>query len=72
MKTKSLILLILLHSIILCSQPYKIKRLGIEHGISSNYVMSITQDKRGFLWLATESGLNKFDGNKFKAFKKKQ
>ncbi|MDU1905210.1 MAG: two-component regulator propeller domain-containing protein [Dysgonomonas sp.] len=49
---------------------YGIKKLNIEHGVSSNYVVSITQDRKGFLWFATESGLNKFDGNKFKIYKK--
>jgi signal transduction histidine kinase/ligand-binding sensor domain-containing protein/DNA-binding response OmpR family regulator len=34
--------------------------------------MDITQDKQGFLWIATESGLNKFDGNRFITFKKYQ
>lgn len=41
------------------------KRLGIEQGLSNNYVVSITQDKQGFLWFATEEGLNKFDGTRF-------
>lgn len=41
------------------------KKLGIEQGLSNNYVVSITQDKQGFLWFATEEGLNKFDGTRF-------
>lgn len=41
------------------------KKLGIEQGLSNNYVISITQDKQGFLWFATEEGLNKFDGTRF-------
>lgn len=47
------------------AQPYIIKRLGIEQGLSNNYVVGITQDKQGFLWFATEEGLNKFDGTRF-------
>jgi signal transduction histidine kinase/ligand-binding sensor domain-containing protein/AraC-like DNA-binding protein len=69
-KSKAFFLFIFLSAITLHAQPYKIKRLGIEQGISNNYVVSITQDKRGFLWFATESGLNKFDGNGFKVYKK--
>lgn len=45
--------------------PYSIKQLGIAQGLSNNYVVSITQDKQGFLWFATEEGLNKFDGTRF-------
>lgn len=42
-----------------------IHKLGVEQGLSNDYVISITQDKDGFLWFATEEGLNKFDGNRF-------
>jgi len=61
----SLLSLVSLHG-----QQFNIKRLGIEQGVSSNYIVSITQDKRGFLWFATESGLNRFDGNRIKVYKK--
>ncbi|WP_455497863.1 hybrid sensor histidine kinase/response regulator transcription factor [Coprobacter sp.] len=52
-------------SSLLYSQNYYIKQLGIEQGLSNNYVVNITQDKDGFLWFATEEGLNKFDGCRF-------
>lgn len=54
----------------LMAQPYSVKRLGVEQGLSNNYVVSITQDKQGFLWFATEEGLNKFDGTRFITFYK--
>ena len=54
----------------LIAQPYSVKRLGIEQGLSNNYVVSIAQDKQGFLWFATEEGLNKFDGTRFITFYK--
>lgn len=40
-------------------------QLGVEQGLSNEYVIDITQDKDGFLWFATEEGLNKFDGSRF-------
>lgn len=40
----------------------------VKDGLSCNYVHSITQDKNGFLWVATEYGLNKFDGVHFKNY----
>ena len=52
------------------AQPYTIKRLGVEDGLSSNYVVGITQDKQGCMWFATEGGLNKFDGRQFTVYKK--
>lgn len=59
------LLFVLLSLAYLSAQPFAIKRLGIEQGLSNNYVVSITQDKQGFLWFATEEGLNKFDGTRF-------
>ena len=52
------------------AQPYVIKRLGVEDDMSSNYVVSVTQDKKGYLWIATESGLNRFDGRQFNIYTK--
>lgn len=37
-------------------------------GLSSNSIHSICQDKKGFIWLATMNGLQRFDGNKFVTF----
>lgn len=47
------------------AQPYTIKRLGVEDGLSSNYTQKIIQDQKGYIWVATSSGLNRFDGQKF-------
>ena len=40
----------------------------VRDGLSCNYIHAITQDKSGFLWIATEYGLNKFDGVHFKNY----
>ena len=56
----------------LLGQPYTIQHLGIKEGMSNNYVVSIAQDKRGFLWFATEEGLNKFDGIRFTSYFKEE
>ena len=40
------------------AQPYLLKHLGVEDGLSNNYVTNITQDKQGYIWIATESGLS--------------
>lgn len=39
-----------------------------DNGLSCNYVHSFTQDSKGFLWVATELGLNRFDGINFKHY----
>jgi ligand-binding sensor domain-containing protein/signal transduction histidine kinase/DNA-binding response OmpR family regulator len=45
------------------------RQLSVNDGLSQNSVVSVTQDSIGYLWLATQDGLNKFDGNKFEIFK---
>jgi len=37
-------------------------------GLSNNFVHSIVQDGDGLIWIATENGLNRFDGYGFKSF----
>ncbi len=40
-------------------------RFTMEDGLSHNTVYSVVQDRLGFLWLATEGGLDRFDGFSF-------
>ncbi len=40
----------------------------VKDGLSCNYIHSITQDKNGFMWIATEYGLDRFDGVHFKNY----
>jgi len=37
-------------------------------GLSSRFVRWIHEDSQGFIWLATDNGLNRFDGHNFKVF----
>lgn len=46
-----------------------IEYLGIDHGLSNDFVTDIYQDKDGFMWFGTFNGLNRFDGYEFKVFK---
>ena len=47
------------------TQAGLIKKIDLRDNISNNTIRSITQDKDGFMWFATEKGLNRFDGNSF-------
>lgn len=50
----------------ICSQPpFTFKRLTMNDGMVSNYIVDVIQDKQGYIWMASESGLCKFDGNDF-------
>ncbi|WP_196137272.1 hybrid sensor histidine kinase/response regulator [Aliikangiella sp. G2MR2-5] len=45
------------------------KKLSREDGLSQVTVLDIAQDSQGFIWIATQDGLNRFDGYNFKVFR---
>jgi signal transduction histidine kinase/ligand-binding sensor domain-containing protein/DNA-binding response OmpR family regulator len=47
----------------------KVVKYSLKDGLSFGIINSITQDKKGFMWFATDDGLNRFDGTNFKVFK---
>jgi len=46
----------------------QINKFSTEQGLSSNLIYNILQDRKGFIWIASEEGLNKFDGKSFTHF----
>ena len=54
-----------------CAQlPYRyFNKLTVQDGLSNNKVNCILQDKRGFIWIGTNDGLNRYDGKYFTIFR---
>lgn len=46
------------------------KWLTNDQGLSQGFISALHQDKNGFIWIGTKSGLNRFDGRSFKYFEK--
>ncbi len=44
------------------------KMLSNNDGLFSGYISSITQDKKGLMWITTSDGLNKYDGYAFTSY----
>jgi ligand-binding sensor domain-containing protein len=43
--------------------------LSTEQGLSQSRVDHMLQDRRGFMWIGTYNGLNRYDGYRFKTYK---
>lgn len=43
--------------------PMFFQHLGLRDGLSQSTVTSVVQDAYGFVWIGTENGLNRYDGN---------
>jgi len=49
--------------------PVKFQRLMLEDGLSQSSIVSLYQDSRGFIWIGTQDGINRYDGRTFAHFK---
>jgi ligand-binding sensor domain-containing protein len=50
------------------AQEYGYARYDVKDGLAGSVVYCATEDKDGFLWFGTETGLSRFDGTHFKNF----
>jgi signal transduction histidine kinase/ligand-binding sensor domain-containing protein/AraC-like DNA-binding protein len=55
----------LLHS---QSSDIRFHNIGLQDGLSHTLVSDMVEDDLGFLWFATQEGLNRYDGYEFKIF----
>jgi signal transduction histidine kinase/DNA-binding response OmpR family regulator/ligand-binding sensor domain-containing protein len=44
---------------------WKIQHISIEQGLSNRFIHDIQQDSRGYTWITTNFGLNRYDGHQF-------
>ena len=47
---------------------YSFSKLDMRDGLSNNLVSAIYKDHQGFIWIGTQSGVNRYDGYTCKAF----
>ncbi|HYG53505.1 MAG TPA: two-component regulator propeller domain-containing protein, partial [Flavobacteriales bacterium] len=50
------------------AQQYKFNHISTEQGLPQKYVYDLTEDKMGFLLVATGEGLCRYDGKEIKTF----
>lgn len=52
-------------SLVFSQSQISFRQLSVKEGLSQNSAISISQDSTGYLWIATQDGLNKYDGREF-------
>lgn len=56
-------------SLVAQTTSYRFAQVTVNTGLSHNQVTSFLRDDKGFLWIGTASGLNRFDGYTMKVFR---
>jgi signal transduction histidine kinase/ligand-binding sensor domain-containing protein len=59
------LILVFLSGFAAFSQHYQFRNYSIEQGLSQSVVNCVIQDSRGFVWVGTQNGLNRFNGYDF-------
>jgi len=65
---KILLSVALLMNLVSYSQSQRFIHLSSEHGISQSEVYSFLHDSKGFIWIGTIDGLNRYDGYEIEVF----
>jgi diguanylate cyclase (GGDEF)-like protein len=63
-----LLALVVLTSSLLCAQEYSFRSFGTSDGLNNLAVRRIYKDRVGFLWVSTENGIFRYDGDRFESF----
>lgn len=51
------------------AQPINFEHISSEEGLSQNMVFCLFQDQKGFIWVGTKDGLNRYDGYQFVTYR---
>lgn len=54
---------------ILNAQDKKFRNISVDKGLSQSTGFTIAQDTLGFIWVGTQDGLNRYNGNDFKVYR---
>lgn len=73
LKNLSFIFIFFLFGLLVQAQSYlnQTQCVSMEDGLSNAIVNDAYQDSKGFIWLATNNGLNRYDGYNIKVYKQK-
>jgi ligand-binding sensor domain-containing protein len=67
-KTLILAFIVICFPFLIWGQDHSYAHYDVRDGLAGSTVYSMIQDKDGFIWFATETGLSRFDGTHFRNF----
>ncbi len=65
---KNIFLILLFCANTAIAQQFNFKVFNTYNGLSNNNITCLQKDKNNFIWVGTQNGLNRFDGNAFDVF----
>jgi len=51
------------------SKAVRVNLFNVDNGLSQSAITGVIQDSYGFIWIATQDGLNRYDGYNFKIYR---
>lgn len=51
------------------AKSYLFSRFARENGLAADQAYAVAQDRQGYIWIATEQGLQRYDGTRFLTFR---
>ncbi len=60
--------MLLLPVVIYSQSGYQFENYTVDNGLSDNRITCFLKDQIGFIWIGTENGLNRFDGQRFSIY----
>jgi diguanylate cyclase (GGDEF)-like protein len=54
------------------AQEYNFRNFGVSEGLNNLAIRQIFQDRVGFIWVSTENGIFRYDGDRFETFGQEQ
>jgi len=61
--------LMLVTDAVAAQRSLRFERLSVDEGLSQHSVLSILQDRQGFIWFGTQAGLHRYDGYRMTVYR---
>ena len=63
------LLFVIIGDVFAQTPPRNFRTISVDKGLSQSTVYAVIQDKLGFMWMATQDGLNRYDGESFMVYR---